>query len=82
MVSDVALLEYIFENFRDNSMKTYKLDPAHYFTSPGLSYEAMLKYTSIQLELHSDPDMLLMFENATRGGVSMISHRYGQANNP
>ena len=80
--SDVALLENIFENFSDNSMKTYKFDPAHYFTSPGLSYEAMLKCTSIQLELHSDPDVLLVFENATRGGVSMIFHRHGPANNP
>ncbi|VDI33807.1 Hypothetical predicted protein [Mytilus galloprovincialis] len=79
--SDVALLEDIFENFRDNCMKTHKLDPAHYFTSPGLSYEAMLNFTRIRLELLTDPDMLLMFENATRGGVAMISHRLGKTNN-
>lgn len=45
--SDVALLEDIFENFRNNGIKTHKLDPAHYFTSPGLSYDAMLKFTKI-----------------------------------
>ena len=63
-------------------MKTHKLDPAHYFTSPILSYEGMLKFTRIRLELLTDQDMLLMFENATWGGVAMISHRLGKANNP
>ncbi|CAG2198944.1 unnamed protein product [Mytilus edulis] len=63
-------------------MANHKLDPAHYFTSPGLSYDAMLKCTGVRLELLSDPDMLMMFENATRGGVAMISHRHGKANNP
>ncbi|VDI35302.1 Hypothetical predicted protein [Mytilus galloprovincialis] len=51
-------------------------------TSPGISYDAMLKCTGVRLELLSDPDMLMMFENATRGGVAMISHRHGKANNP
>ena len=38
-------------------------------------------YTRVQLELLSDPDMLLMFEGETRGGIAMISHRHGKANN-
>ena len=37
--------------------------------------------TGIELELLSDPDMLLMFERCIRGGISMISNRYGEANN-
>ena len=80
--SDVAILEDIFEDFRDICMGNYGLDPAHYFTSPGLAYDAALKTTGVRLELLSDPDMLLMFERATRGGVAMISHRHGKANNP
>lgn len=63
-------------------IKHYKLDPAHYFTSPGLAYDGVLKFIGVRIELLSDPDMLLVFENATSGGVAMISHRLGKANNP
>ena len=43
LVSDVLLLTDVFENFRKICMQYYKLDPCHYFTSPGLSWDAMLK---------------------------------------
>lgn len=72
--SDVAILEDVFEDFGDMCIKHYKLDPAHYFTSPGLAYDAALKFTGVRLELLSDPDMLLMFENTTSRGVAMIFH--------
>ena len=79
--TDVLLLADVFENFRDNNLKIYGLDPVHYFTSPGLSWDACLKITGMELELLSDPDMLLMFERCIRGGISMISTRHGEANN-
>lgn len=60
---DVLLLADVFENFRDVCMRTYNLDAAHYFTAPGLSFDAMLKYTGKKLELLSDYSMLLLFEN-------------------
>ena len=79
--TDVLLLADVFESFRDNNLKIYGLDPAYYFTAPGMSWDACLKITGVELELLNDPDMLLMWEKCIRGGISMISNRYGKANN-
>ena len=79
--TDVILLADIFGNFRDLCVKNYKLDPAWYYTSPGLCWDALLKKTEIALDLLSDVNMILFIEGGIRGGVSMISNRYGKANN-
>ncbi|XP_033725181.1 DNA polymerase-like [Pecten maximus] len=80
--TDVLLLADVFENFRNMCLDYYGLDAAHFYTSPGLAWSAALKMTRVRLELIRDPDMYLFFENGVRGGVSMISNKYAQANNP
>ena len=81
ILSDVLLLADVLENFRNVCLKNYKLDPAWYYTAPGLAWDAALKMTGVELELLTDPDMLLMIEKGIRGGISMISKRHGKANN-
>ena len=79
--SDVLLLADVFESFRKTCLQYYKLDPCHYFTSPGLSWDAMLRMTNIKLELMTNVDMFQFIEKGMRGGVSYNANRYGKANN-
>ena len=79
--TDVLLLTDVFENFRQTAMATYGLDPAHYYTLPGYSWDALLKCTNVSLELLTEPDMYLFVEKGLRGGISMVSHRHATANN-
>jgi hypothetical protein len=80
--TDVLLLADVFETFRNTSMKHYGLDPAHYYTAPGMSWDALLKKIKVNLELLTDIDTHLFFEKGLRGGFSMVSHRHAKANNP
>ena len=79
--SDVLLLSDVFESFRETCFQNYKLDPAHYYSVPGLAWNGCLKMTGIELELISDVDMYLMIEKGLRGGKSVISHRKAKVNN-
>src|SRR5271163_3092431 len=79
--TDVFLLADVFESFRKSSLESHGLNPSQYYTSPGLSMAACLKYTDVKLELMTDIDVLLMLEGGVRGGVSSIMNRYSKANN-
>ena len=78
---DVLLLADVFEKFTETCLKFYGLDPCHYFSFPGLSWDAMLKMTGVKLEKISDNDKYLFFEKGLRRGLSYIAKRYAKANN-
>ena len=82
MLTDVLLLADVFESFRCTAIDYYELDPALYFTTPNFAWDAMLKKTGVTLELITDYDMYMMFEQGLRGGIAMITHRHAEANNP
>ena len=75
--TDLLLLADVFEKFIKTCLDYYGLDPCHYFSSPGLSWNAMLKMTKIELELIVD----MFIEKGMRGGISHIAKRHSKANN-
>ena len=78
---DTLLLADVFENFRNKCIRTYKLDPLHFVSAPGLAWKACLKKTGVELELLTDTDMLLKVEDGIRGGICQVSQRYSKVNN-
>ena len=80
--TDVVLLTNMYEAFRETCLEHYKLDPVHFYTSPGLAWKACLKHTGIRLGHLTDPNMLLMFEHGIRGGITQVVHKYAAAKNP
>ena len=81
LTTDVMLLADVFENFRDTCISIYQLDPAHFYTSPGMAWQAASKVTGVRLELLTDQGMLMFFEKSLRGGLCHAIHRYAKANN-
>ena len=81
-ITDVLHLADIFESFRTLCNQEYKLDPCHYYTAAGFSWDAMLKFTKIKLDYITDQNVLEFFEKQIRGGLCTAMHRYAEANNP
>ena len=77
--TDVLILCDVFEKFTVACLKDHGLGPCHYFSSPGLSWDAMLKMTSIHLEKINNIDVHLFLEKGMIGGVSYISKRYSKS---
>ena len=77
----MLLLVDSFKKFISTCLKYYNLDPCHYFSAPGLSWDAMLKITGVELEKISDLDKYMFSEQGMRAGISYINKRYSKANN-
>ena len=63
-------------------MSDFGLDPSKSYTAPGFFWQAMLRMTKVNLELLADPGKYAFFENSIKGGVSVISNRFTDTNNP
>ena len=86
--TDVSLLADVFEKIIKTliimslkSLNYYGMDPCHYFSSPGLPWDSMLKMTKVELELINDIDIHLFIEERIRGGISYIAKRHSKSNN-
>ena len=73
---DVLLLADVFKKFIDTCLEFYGLDLCHYFSSTGLSWDAMLKITGMKLNKLVDIEMYLFIEKGLTGGISYIAKRY------
>ena len=71
----------MFEDFRNTALKTFKLDPCYFVSTPGLAWESCKKLTNQKLELLTDMDMILLFEEGIRGGITQSVTKYATANN-
>ena len=70
--TDVLLFADVFESFQKTCLWQYGLDLAHYYTSPALCWDALLRKTNIVLELLTDYDQHLFIEKGMRGGISIV----------
>ena len=83
MQTDIMHLADIFETFRDTYVsKGIILTHVTFYTSPGLSWNAMLYSTKIKLNLITDQSILKFFKSLVRRGVITVFHHYAEANNP
>lgn len=81
LLTDVLLLTDVFENFRTNCLRDYKLDPVHYLSGAHFTFNAFLLFSDVSLELMMDINQYLLFRKMIRGGLSMVSKRYALAEN-
>ena len=79
--SATLLLADVSGNFRNMCHKIYELDPAKFFSAPGLAWQAALKKTKVKLDPITDIDILLMVEKGVRGAICHSIYQYVKANN-
>ena len=83
LLTEVLLLADVLSLFRNSMIDAFGLDPMHYYSLSGFSFDCALRRTETKLELYTCLDMHQMTELSIRGGLALIgSPRYAKANNP
>ena len=75
------LLADVFEKFIDTCLNFYGLNPYHYFSSHGVSWDAMVKMAGVKFQKISDIDKYLLIEKGLRTEISYTAKVYEKANN-
>ena len=78
---DALLLADVFEQFISICLEYYRLDLCHYFSSPRLTWDAMLKAIGVKLEKISNIEICLFIEKGLKGRVYYITKRHAKPNN-
>ena len=79
---DVLQLADVFENFRQLALEEDELDPVHYFSIPGLSWDSAFKMTRCEVEILKEAEMYQFFEKGIRGGMTFVNKHYVKTNHP
>ena len=69
MENDIFILQHCFNLFVKLNINTYKLNPLHYISLPGYSFDCFLKLSEVELDTIQDEQMLKDFIGAMRGGI-------------
>ena len=75
---DVRLLADVFEEFRSMSLREDGLDPVHFVSLPGLTFQSAFKMTGETIHLLQDPHMFNLFERGIRGGLTFVNTHHAQ----
>jgi hypothetical protein len=78
---DVLSLSDVWRKFSILTYNAYGLNINHYLSTPALSWDAMLKQTSIQLEYIRDPEKIAFLNDSIRGGICQVNEHLSTANN-
>ena len=78
---DVLLLICVFQTFKKEFVNFFELDSAHYFSTPGYSWNAMLRFTGTNLKLISDIEKYELIKSSIRSGISLICKGYTETAN-
>ena len=75
--NDVEKLDYCMNEYLKLSMKEFKLNPLHYVSLPGYSFDCWLMSSGVTIDTLQDKQMLDDFVGAKRGGIcGIMGDRY------
>ena len=75
--NDVEILDYCMNEYVRLSMKEFGLNPLHYVSLPGYSFDCWLMSSGVTLDTLQDKQMLDDFVGAKRGGIcGIMGNRY------